>query len=171
MVYIDKKIIESTAVMADNKLYRYRLTRIWEKDKEIVGVVMLNPSRANSLKTDDTIMNLTNYLIDNNYGGVDIVNMYALMATKPSELQNRDQAYEAYNDSHITETAAERDVLVIAWGSDMKKYVRRKREIETLLFPYAHKIKCLEDPEGKSPRHPLLLSKDWKLVPYSFRYI
>lgn len=171
MFYTDKRNIESVAVMSNNNEYRYRLTRTWDSNKEIVAVVMLNPSKANSLKTDDTIMNLTNYLIDNNYGGVDIVNMYAYMATNPSELQHRDQGYEAYNDSYITEAAAKRDVLIVAWGSDIKKYVKRKREVETLFVPYAHKIKCLEDLQGRSPRHPLLLSTGWKLVSYSFRYI
>ncbi|PYY28228.1 DUF1643 domain-containing protein [Paenibacillus illinoisensis] len=171
MFYTDKKNIESIVVMSTNNEYRYRLTRTWDSEKKFVGVLMLNPSKANSLKTDDTIMNLTNYLIDNNYGGVDIVNMYAYMATKPSDLQYRDLAYEVYNDSYITDVAAERDMLVIAWGSDIKKYVKRKREVETLLLPYAHKLQCLEDLQGKSPRHPLLLSKDWGLVPYKFRYI
>ena len=67
MVYTDNRKIESTVVMADNNLYRYRLTRIWDENKEVVGVIMLNPSKATSLKTDNTIMNLINYLIEKDY--------------------------------------------------------------------------------------------------------
>ncbi|GGH41314.1 hypothetical protein GCM10008014_00710 [Paenibacillus silvae] len=50
MVYTDNRVIESSAVMADNNLYRYRLTRIWDENKKVVGVIMLNPSKATRLK-------------------------------------------------------------------------------------------------------------------------
>ncbi|WP_211747947.1 DUF1643 domain-containing protein [Paenibacillus sp. Marseille-Q4541] len=171
MYYTDKKNIESVAVMADNNLYRYRLTRTWDKEKEIVAVMMLNPSKANSLKTDNTIMNLTNYLIDNDFGGIDIVNMYAYMATKTAELKNKSQSYEIHNNNHIIEAANQRDTFIIAWGSDQKEHVKRKREVEALLLPFASKLKCFEDTQGKSPRHPLLLATDWNLRSYQFRYI
>lgn len=171
MIYKDIKKIESVAVMANNNEYRFRLTRTWDSTKKIVGVLMLNPSKANSLKTDNTIMNLTNYLIDKNYGGVDIVNMYAFMATKPSELVHRNLAYESLNNDYILQVATEREILMIAWGSDVNKYVNRKKEIEQLLSPYVGKLRCFEDPSGKSPRHPLHLSSTWGLVPYNFRYI
>lgn len=169
MVYTEEKIIESTAVMADNSKYRYRLTRVWDKKREVVGVIMLNPSKANSLKTDNTIMNLTNYLIEKGYGGVDIVNMYAYMCPDPDNLKYRDQLYESLNDNFIVQVAEDRDSFIIAWG--LNDYVRRKREIETLLLPHILKLKCFKDFQGKSPRHPLRISEDWKLVSYQFRFI
>ncbi|WP_052646720.1 DUF1643 domain-containing protein [Paenibacillus terrae] len=168
MVYTEEKIIESTAVMADNYQYRYRLTRIWDRKKEVVGVIMLNPSKANSLKTDNTIMNLTNYLIEKGYGGVDIVNMYAYMCRDPKKLKHRDQSFEALNNDYITQVADKRNIFIIAWRH--KENIRRKREIENLLLPYASKLRCFEDNEGKSPRHPLHISDKWKIVPYSFRF-
>ncbi|WP_372011384.1 DUF1643 domain-containing protein [Paenibacillus chitinolyticus] len=171
MFYTENKSIESAAVMAENNKYRYRLTRIWDNDKEIVGVIMLNPSKANSLKTDNTIMNLTNYLIDNKYGGFDIVNLYAYMASVPAELKNKDRSYEIHNDSYITKVAAERNTFIIAWGSNKDEYVRRKRAVENLLKPFAYKLKCLEDTQAKKPRHPLYIKSDWKLVPYQFSFI
>lgn len=169
MVYEDKRKIESTAVMADNNLYRYRLTRIWDKDKEVVGVIMLNPSKATSLKTDNTIMNLINYLIEKDYGGVDIVNMYAYMCRDPKNLKFRDQSYESLNDDYIAQVAYKRNIFIIAWRH--KENIRRKREIETLLLPYTSKLRCFEDSNGKSPRHPLHISDKWKVIPYTFRYI
>lgn len=132
MVYTEKKNIESIAVMSDNNLYRYRLTRIWDSSKKVVGIIMLNSSKADSLKTDDTIMKLTNYLIDNNYGGVDIVNMYAYMSFKPKDLKYRDQSYEALNNNYIAQVAAERDVFIIAWNRN--QYLRCKRVIEICCF-------------------------------------
>lgn len=169
MVYTEKKTIESNAVMADNDHYRYRLTRIWDTSKEVVGVIMLNPSKATSLKSDQTIMNLINYLVDKEYGGVDIVNMYAYMCRDPKQLKYRDQTFELLNNDYITKVAHERNIFIIAWRH--KENIRRKREIETLLLPYASKLKCFEDKEGKSPRHPLLISDEWKIVSYGFKYI
>lgn len=169
MVYTDNRVIESSAVMADNNLYRYRLTRIWDENKEVVGVIMLNPSKATSLKTDNTIMNLINYLIEKDYGGVDIVNMYAYMCRDPKKLKHRDQSYESLNDSFITQVASERNIFIIAWRH--KENIRRKREIEMLLSPYKSKLKCFEDSDGISPRHPLHISEEWRMIPYTFKYI
>lgn len=173
MILEEEHNIKSIAVMADDhgQKYRYRLTRVWDNKKEIIAVIMLNPSVANSLKTDATIMKLTNFLIDKEYGGVDIVNVYAYMHKNPSELKNKNQMYESYNDDYILKVVEERKKFIIAWGSDKKDKVTRKREIENLLLSYANKIKCLKDTSGKTPRHPLNVTEEWEIVPYKFRYI
>ncbi|MFC5401479.1 DUF1643 domain-containing protein [Cohnella soli] len=157
--------------MSDNNEYRYRLTRTWDKTKELVGLIMFNPSKANALKTDDTIMNITNYLIDHDYGGVDIVNLFSYMSINKSGVTNRDQTHERLNDNYILRVAKKANTLIIAWGPNEEEQVLRKREVENLLSPYAGKLICFEDEDGKSPRHPLHLSDKWSLVQYSFRYI
>lgn len=90
MVMILEKSIKSTAIVSDDGNYRYRLTRVWDNNKQSATVIMLNPSKANELKSDKTVMNLTNFLIDNNFGSVNIVNLFSYMTTDPSKLYERE---------------------------------------------------------------------------------
>jgi len=171
MVRIDERVIKSKAIMSNNNKYRYRLTRIWNDNKEIVGLIMLNPSKANVLKMDNTIMNISNYLIDRNYGGMDVVNLYSYMVTKPKNLTEREQEFEDVNDKYIDEVVNERCMTIIAWGSDNNEYKTRKREVENLIISYSSKLKCFKDKMGRLVRHPLHLKEDWELVNYQFTYI
>jgi len=171
MVKVIKKVINSTATMSDNDEYRYRLVKIWDWNLKIAGIIMLNPSKADVIKVDATVMNITNYLIDNGYGGIDIVNLYAYRTTDPRFLTNRDQQFESINNDYIHEVTKDRDIMIIAWGSDNNKYKTRKREVERILLPYSEKLKCFEDESGKQPRHPLLLADDWCLTNYQFKFL
>ncbi|WP_195837980.1 DUF1643 domain-containing protein [Tissierella pigra] len=55
--------------------YRYLLKKQWSEGKNTAAVIMLNPSKANSLKMDQTVMNVMNYLVDNGFSGMSIVNL------------------------------------------------------------------------------------------------
>jgi len=167
---IDKRDIKSKAIMSSNDEYRYRLTRTWDETKETIGIIMLNPSKANALKTDKTIMNISNYLIDKGYGGVDVVNLFSYMSTEKKDLKNRKQEYEKYNDKYIVDLLNERCMTIIAWGANTKEYKNRKREVEELLKSHKGKLKCFKNKDEKLVCHPLLLNDDWKLVDYSFFY-
>jgi hypothetical protein len=50
---------------------------------------MLNPSKADMLKNDKTVMNVNNFLIDENYGSMTVVNLFAYRATDPKNLKYR----------------------------------------------------------------------------------
>ncbi|KIL51835.1 DUF1643 domain-containing protein [Jeotgalibacillus soli] len=148
MIISENKII-SKSVMSEDQKYRYSLTKEWNPDKKKAAVIMLNPSKANSLKLDITIMRLTNYFVDNDYGGFEVVNLFAFMSSTPKELKNRDTAFEAQNDAFIIESAKCYEKIIIAWGSDNNKYVSRKREVIQLLQPYKEKLFAFVDEKGK----------------------
>ncbi|WP_161601642.1 DUF1643 domain-containing protein [Paenibacillus luteus] len=167
---IVEKAIVSTAIFSDNDDYRYRLTRVWDKDKKLAALVMLNPSKATELKSDQTVMNMTNFLVDNDYGGIEIVNLFAYMTTPRSGLKNRSQEYEKYNDDYIIQGVNSDivEIIIVGWGSDNTEHVRRKRQVEKMLLPYREKLKCFQDKDGKQPRHPAYYSEMWTLVDYNF---
>ncbi|AWK51609.1 hypothetical protein DIC82_11490 [Clostridium beijerinckii] len=172
MVMILEKSIKSTAIVSDDGNYRYRLTRVWDNNKQSATVIMLNPSKANELKSDKTVMNLTNFLIDNNFGSVNIVNLFSYMTTDPSKLHEREEQFERYNNTYIELAFEEADIIIIAWVRDNKKYIKnRKIEIEKILIPYKSKTKCFMDSEGIKPRHPRDLGDKWTLEDYDFMYI
>ena len=166
-----EKIIKSKAILSDDELYRYKLCRIWDENKPKSTIVMLNPSKADTLITDRTVMNVTNYLIENNYGSVTVVNLFAFMATDPKFLKQRDEKQEALNNDYLKEAFFDSDVIIVAWVRDKDKCVTRKREVEKLLLEFKGKIKCFEDGSGKKLRHPRDLGLDWKLVDYEFMYV
>ena len=158
--------IKSIAIMSNNEEYRYRLTRIWDEKKEIAGIIMINPSKANALKTDRTIMNVMNYLIDKNFGGVDVVNLFSFITTEQENLNQRNIVYENPNDYYISQMIEERSMIIVAWGSNNKEHNFRKNEVEIILLPYKNKLKCFRDKNGRNTRHPLHLTADWELVDY-----
>lgn len=161
--------IKSTVILSDNKRYRYRLTRAWDPTKKKATVIMLNPSIADALKVDKTVMNLTNYLIDNNFGSVDIVNLFSYISTDPTELSKSEEEYEIKNNEHISAAIKEAHTVIIAWVRGGNKFVQaRKKEIEAMLLPYKDKVKCFKDNQGRKPRHPRDLGKGWTIEDYEF---
>jgi len=171
MIKIEENNIKSIAVMSCNDKYRYRLTRIWDENKAIAGIIMLNPSKASAIKTDNTIMNMSNYLIDNEYGGIDVVNLFSYMTTQKKYLKERNNDYEKYNDEHIVKLVDERPLTIIAWGSNKEEHKHRKKEVEKLLVLSQQKLKCFMNENERMACHPLLLNSRWKLVEYPFFYV
>ncbi|MBT2616123.1 MULTISPECIES: DUF1643 domain-containing protein [unclassified Bacillus (in: firmicutes)] len=171
MVKKIEKLIKSTVILSDDGLYRYQLSRVWDENKPKATVVMLNPSKADMLITDRTVMNVTNFLVENHYGSITIVNLFAYRATKPNFLNQRDKVHESFNNNYLKEAFFDSDVIIVAWVRDRDKYVTRKREVENLLLEYKGKIKCFEDGSGKKLRHPRDLGSKWNLVDYEFMFV
>lgn len=117
-----------------------------------MAATMLNPSKADMVKSDHTVISLTNYFVDQGYGQLIIPNLFAYMATNPSDLKYRDAAFEKQNDTYIVDACEKSDIVLVGWGSDESKYKTRKKEVHTLLKPYWGKLKCFIDDQGRSPR-------------------
>lgn len=165
-----KKTIESTAIVSDNRLYRYYLTRTWEKEKKKATVIMLNPSKANELKTDKTVMNVMNYLIDNDFGSVSIVNLFSCIATNPKDLGCRNEQFELDNDQYILEAFDEADIIIVGWTRSKAKFIKERiNVVEEKLIHYKNKTKCFVDGTGKKMRHPRDMGVDWTLDDYEFK--
>lgn len=164
------KTIESKVILSDDGLYRYSLMRTWDKNKKKAAVIMLNPSKANVLKSDKTVMNVTNFLIDHDYGSLTIVNLFSYIATDSKKLTERNLDNEAPNDDYIRDVCSKADVIIVAWTKD-RKHVTRKREVEIILKEHEYKLKCFIDGAGNKPRHPRDLGENWSLGNYVFKYI
>lgn len=62
-------------------VYRYFLSRKWDPLKPTAPFVMLNPSTADAYEDDPTIRRICNYAKRWGFGGIQVVNLYALRVT------------------------------------------------------------------------------------------
>jgi hypothetical protein len=122
--------------------YRYRLdvsTRL--SGRKTLLVVQLNPSRANSQRSDATVGKVVRWTQTekHNFARVVFVNLFAKRATHPEELSGCDyrELTGSDNDSVTRHAVNEADRIIVAWGriprSLRRDYWRRHKEIQELI--------------------------------------
>ncbi|OEH84664.1 hypothetical protein BHU72_09230 [Desulfuribacillus stibiiarsenatis] len=160
--------VSSTAVFSsEERVHRYLLTRKWQEEASKATVIMLNPSYADEIKGDLSVMKVMNYLVDEGFGCINVVNLFAYVSPTPESLANNKDAVGNKNDDFIKKAIEDSDMIIIAWGSDKKKYIRRKRAVMSLLKGHEAKIKCFKDKDGKMGRHPSRLGFDLELIDFT----
>ena len=156
-----------TATLSPDGRYRYRLGRRWAEGATVTWI-MLNPSTADAANDDPTIRRCTDFTKRWGYGGLTVVNLFALRATDPRALR---RAYDQPiglpdNDRHIVEATASAALVVAAWGAHGTMYAR-DRQVRMLLDGRA--VHCLGTTKAGQPRHPLYLARDTELAVWSCR--
>jgi|AGTN01.2.fsa_nt_gi Uncharacterized protein conserved in bacteria len=135
--------------------YRYTLSRIWDADKPIAIFVMLNPSTANAEDDDPTIRRCIRFAQDWGYGGLRVVNLFALVSSDPAKLVTEPDAVGEENDMHIIRAINQSGIVIAAWGS-FKEARKRAREVLAMLRMGCC-IYCLGQNSDGSPKHPLYI--------------
>jgi len=166
------KYTERSAVVSDCGRYRYVLSRSWGGGDTLVWC-MLNPSRADGTIDDRTLARCVGYARAWNYGGLVLVNLFALRSTDPAALVSAADPVGPDNDRHLVEQASGRRV-VCAWGATVTGSRRptlrdRPGEVLRLLRPVAAELCCLGLTSGGEPLHPLRLKADLRPVPFAGR--
>lgn len=165
--------LESTmryqSIMDTEKIYRYSLTRIWDETLPKITYIMLNPSVADHLKGDPTLNKCLNYAIDQGYGSIEVVNLFAYRSTDPDQLKRVHNPIGFDNDQFIMNAVKNAKTIVLAWGGENGKLMNRDKAVLGLLKDYKNKIKCFEDfTNKKKPQHPLTLKNGFILIDYPF---
>jgi hypothetical protein len=158
-----KQTYKSAAGLSDCGTYRYWLTRTWDDDKPVLCWVMLNPSTADAEQDDPTIRKCIGFARRWGYGGICVVNLFALRATDPKQLPKHypiDRALVESNNLAIS-TAARGRMVVAAWGAK-GCWWGRDREVLALLRGQA--VHCLKVTKDGHPWHPLYVADDTKLM-------
>ena len=73
--------IEYGAIFDVNGRYRYSLWRAWSPYHPRIAFVLLNPSTANEQRNDPTIRRCMGFARAWNFGSMEVVNLFAIMAT------------------------------------------------------------------------------------------
>ncbi|MFZ3591336.1 DUF1643 domain-containing protein [Bacillus sp. DJP31] len=108
-------------------------------------------------------MKVSNFLIDKGYGSLMIVNLFSYITTDPEGLSNNKDITRIETDIYIRKAIEDTDTIIMAWGSDKSKYVRRKKELLELLNTSTSTLMCFKDKENKMGRHPSRLGNDLEL--------
>lgn len=146
--------------------YRYWLERKWGRSAPLV-FVMLNPSTADASEDDPTIRRCIGFAKRERAGGIVVVNLFALRATDPKELDTADDPIGPGNTRAIGEAllmaATTTGFLVCAWGANKNapdEAERLRRRAKDFLV----ELVCLGQTKSGAPKHPLYIKADQPLV-------
>ena len=89
-----------TALFSPCGRFRYRLGRRWGASPT-VAFVLLNPSTADDERDDPTVRRCVDFARRLGFGGLEVVNLYAYVATDPDDLRRAGHPVGPENDQHI----------------------------------------------------------------------
>jgi len=151
------------AIFDPTGFYRYTLWRCWEPDGPKVLFIMLNPSTADGTRDDPTIRRCRRFAQTWGYGGVEIVNLFALRATHPRDLRRSDQPIGSANDGYVRAAVSEVARVVAAWGNHGGWMGRDRTVLRQLV---STPLFCLGRTRSGQPYHPLYRRQDTPLQPF-----
>lgn len=146
--------MNSNAILSPCGKYRYHLTREWDASKPRMLWLMLNPSIADASVDDPTIRKCVGFTKIWQFGSIEVVNLFALRATNPKELDGPYDSIGPDNDSAIHTALDRADAVVAAWGSNAYARCRAKIVLETV-FARHEVVLALRLNKDGSPQHPL----------------
>ena len=140
-----------------DKKERYSLNREWDKSKNKILYIMLNPSLADDKNDDPTIRRLINFTKKFNYGGFLVGNIFTTITPNPKEI-DKSKGMSDKNFEKLLNLINKVDKIVYAWGNSVEEPQHLK---ELILSP-----KCFGKNLNGTPKHPLYLPKNSKLIDY-----
>ena len=118
--------------------------------------ILLNPSTADETREDPTVRRCIGFAQNLGYGALEVVNLYAYVATDPVDLRRAGYPVGRYNDRHIEAAARECERAVLAWGAHAAR-LSRPAEVLGLLRKLEVEPHCLRLTASGHPEHPLRL--------------
>lgn len=160
--------------------YRYRLTRTWTPARPQLVVIGLNPSTANHEIDDQTIRRLRAFARGWGFGGLVMLNLFALRARDPKRLRGAPDRIGPENDAYLQRETADADghrpFVLCAWGTPGAAYPAARpttptehRADEVLRLLVGRRLCHLgyAFTANRQPRHPLRLHSTTPLVEWS----
>jgi hypothetical protein len=172
-----EQYIEGGAIVSKCEKYRYALTRIWDEKLPVLTWVMLNPSTADADEDDATIRKCVEFSKRWGYGGIHVVNLFALRATNPKELLKARDPFGQDNIIVLGEAFQNGRDFLVAWGNNVLKTKNADIIMKFVAETAEHHVPqnyedeqfwkrfwCLGLTKQRQPRHPLMLSYKTKRV-------
>ena len=145
--------------------YRYWLTREWDESNPLLVWLMLNPSTADASQDDATMRKCMSYARKWGYGGITVINVYALRSRDPKNLWKVSDPVGPHNNRWISlwmGYARRRGSKIICGWS---KHPKPERIDEILEIAENERVDLEVVEMGQhGPKHPLYLKGDLKPV-------
>ena len=152
------------AIFDSSQAYRYALWRTWNHAPKTaweptsrVGFVMLNPNQADAESDDPTIRRCIGFAKRWEFGGLEVVNLFAYRAKTPQLLRQATEPIGEENDRYLLTLPHRVDLIIFAWGNWGGLW---QRDREVLTFFQTQKAYSLGITKLGHPRHPLYLRRD-----------
>jgi len=155
-----KMFEKSGASFSECRKYRYALWRIWDESKPNIAFMGINPSTANETEPDNTIKRVIAIARHNSFGGIYMINLFALVSKDPDLLSTHPDPI-GDNDRYINLVQGQVWGIVCAWGAFKQARQRAKQLFPMIGNPLA--INVLKD---GSPQHPLFCKSCTKLIEF-----
>ncbi len=153
-------------VFSPCRKWRYTLPRMWKYFKstpyKTIMFIGLNPSTADEVKDDPTVRRCIQYAKDWGYDGMYMMNIFAWRDTDPKGMKLQEDPIGVDNDNWLKTISERCEQVVFAWGTHGSHKLRATDVIK--MFPNAY---CLGKNKDGSPKHPLYLKKNLKLIKYN----
>ncbi|GGD67506.1 DUF1643 domain-containing protein [Croceicoccus mobilis] len=150
--------------------YRYLLWRDAGPGCELLGIAMLNPSKADHLHNDPTIARCHSRALEEG-ASLLVWNLFALRETDPLKLKKRRGPVGGRNDEATRLALEIAPRTIAAWGVH-GAHRGRADQVARLAQESGYALMCLGVTKEGHPRHPLYLKKGtpmqgWPLQPIS----
>lgn len=156
--------LEASAHIDITGRYRYNLVRAWDHALPRCCFLMFNPSTADGTQDDPTIRRCVGFAKHWGYGSLEVVNLFAYRATKPSDVLNAPcHRWGVENNEWIMSAMGRSDIVVAAYGAIPTWATDRAREVLALIPRHLFCLQCTKD---GYPRHPLYVPKDTPLITF-----
>lgn len=162
-----KTTLTTEAVFSDDGHKRYLLRKTWDAKKPTLAIIMLAPSEASGIELDTTTQLVLNNAARLGYGTVSILNLFATLG---DFMLKQAEKEDAENINAIVKAAEKADIIVYASGvgkAKSKAFQDRQGQVLSALLPFADKLHCLCNADGKARlQHPLSPAvRTWHLSP------
>lgn len=160
---------DSSAILSECSLYRYRLDRRVGAGERRLVVIMVNPSTADHIVDDHTIRKVNGFCTRLGYSLFTVGNLFAWRAKDVKELGKVADPVGILNDVHLDAMMEGANGLLFAWGPAAKLPRRlrtRWERVDTITRRSGLTPHCLGVAQDGHPRHPLTLGYKTPMVPW-----
>lgn len=126
---------------------------------------MLNPSTADAERDDPTIRRVMDFAQRAGYGGIAVLNLYALRTPSPAVLFEFEGDKIGDLCDRLLHGLRWKDVLV-AWGANANAR-SRANDVVSILRSNNNRLYCLGTNKDGSPKHPLYVPSSQRLMDYT----
>jgi hypothetical protein len=150
-----------SAIFSPCRRYRHLLRIVWDDTKPLIAFVGLNPSMADEFADDPTIVRCKGFAADRGYGGLLMLNLFALKATDPMEMRKAPDAIGPIPDVGAQLRLLDPRVVVVCWGTHGKHLGRGAIVAKQILSYFGgSRLLCFGKNADGTPKHPLYLRSD-----------